>query len=151
MKKYFIILLALTLITTKNFAQGYHYKDIDYKGALTYSEIKNMLIADDYTISDERYSDLKKDETGSFWRTFYPGYEYIIVGISNDIEVNDIDLFCYDTDLQSYTYDNSDDDIAILHVTVNYTRKLKITIKNSGSDTPYNTSRCRFIVAYKAY
>lgn len=152
MKKYFIILLFLSLITKKEFAQNVsygYYSDADIKSAWSYSQVKNMLLADGYTISQELYADLQEGGTTYKWKTYTEGNDYIIVAVSDDDDVLDLDLYLYNSNLDLYDSDDERDDIAIIHYSPYYTKQMKVVVKNSSSYNAGYAHRCKFIIAYK--
>ncbi len=125
------------------------YSDADIRYADSYLHVVDMLEEDGYTISTEKYGYLKEGEIVFSDKTFSEGLQYKIVGISNDSHVNDIDLFLYNEDGTLYSSDESSDAVAIINFYPSFTREMRIKIKNADSDTPYDASLCRFVVAYK--
>ncbi len=115
----------------------------DYKEAIAILKDKG------YSISTEQYAYLKEGETAYNMKTFYANLDYVIVAMSDDDNVNDVDIYLYDDDGSEYSKDADSKSVAVLTVSPLVTREMKIVIKNYSSSTPDVTSKCRFVVAYK--
>src|SRR6476660_2734973 len=101
MKKILMMAFSLILLAPLAKAQNIsfrYYDDNDYRSTYEYQEVLDMLKEDGYAISTERYATLKEGQTAYYYKTFYPNHDYIIVGISNDVNVSDIDLHIYGED-----------------------------------------------------
>jgi hypothetical protein len=155
MKK--ILFLAFSMLAFTFWAQSQnasynnsndYYSDDDYKEALDYKEVISMLKADGYNISNEYYATLKEGETAYNFKTFYGYTNYIIVAISNDLNVSDLDLYVYNNG-SLYAKDDKSDEIAVTHIYTYVSKYMKVVVKNAASDTPEDESTCRFVVAYK--
>ncbi len=152
MKKIFILsLLTLAVFFGANVQAQYagRLDDMDYKSAENYQELKVLLRLDGWTISTEQYAYLKQGESAYFYKTFQNALDYIIVGISDDNDVTDIDLHLYNSDGSEYDKDDTPDAAAEIWVSPYYTGQLRLTIKNAGSNTPHYASKCRFVIAYR--
>jgi len=119
---------------------------------LRYFTARAALIADGYTICEDRYSDLSQGDQANFYRTFYHNTSYKIIAISDDTDVKDIDIFVYYYDSNgehSYTSDNDESAISVVKFTPYIDRYLKVVYKNYASRTPYYESTVRLLVGYK--
>ena len=138
MKK-LLLLFSLTLgLSISMLAQGPLYK-----------EMKALLKSEGYTISEEYYSDLA--EGAFFYNTkmFYTDNHYLIVALSDDADVQDVDLYLYEEDGSEYEKDTDTDAMAVIHFEPVVGRTMKMSVKNYDSDTPNYESRCWLIVAFK--
>ena len=117
--------------------------------SLKYKSLRNEIINYGYTISLERYADLRQGNIAFDWKTFYAGYEYVIFACSDDDDVIDMDVALFDGYGNLYQEDGKNEYFAYLKLTPYLTQDMKIVVKNDISNTPYYASRCRFIVAYK--
>ena len=117
----------------------------------TYIEVKALIKNRGYSIksNSERYANLSQgQEAGDNW-TFYAGTSYIIVTLSDDDDVTDMDLYLKNTDGSVYTKDTDTDAIAVIQFSPGFTRDMKVVMKNYSSRTPNYKSRCRYIIGYK--
>lgn len=136
MKK--LLTIILCFVTVSLFSQTAEYK-----------EIKALLLSEGYEVSTEQYADLAQGETAGHTKTFYEGNDYIIVAVSDDDDVSDVDIYLNYTNGDNYDKDTSVDNSAILTFSPSFTREMRVVIKNYASSTPTYQSRCRFIIAYK--
>ena len=114
-----------------------------------YRELKAYLINEGFSISTEQYADLAQGETAGHTKTFYKGTSYVIIAVSDDNDVRDVDIYLNNTNGGEYDKDTSTESYAVLKFEPSFTRDMRIVIKNYASNTPYYSSRCRFIIAYK--
>jgi hypothetical protein len=114
-----------------------------------FNERKAYLRNQGYSILDEFYDDLKEGYTTYRYRNFYASGSYIIFAMSEDTDVEDIDLYVYETNGDEYVSDYSVRRMAAVDINVLVSREMKIVVKNYKSRTPYYASRCRFLIAYK--
>jgi hypothetical protein len=156
MKKITILALTYLLFMYGAIAQNgyysnytYYYSDEDYRDASDYDEVINMLTLDGYTISEERVADLKQGETAYTFKTFLGPLKYIIVGISDDPYVYDVDLQVYDGDRYTYAKDDKPNKAAVTRIYPYGTEEMEVVIKNARSYTPNYKSTCKFVIAYK--
>lgn len=104
-----------------------------------------------YTISKEMMVNISEGQTGYSYKTFYEGLTYIIYAMSEDGDVQDIDVYVYDTsDDGILKRDTEADDIAVVSFTPGRDIEGKVVIKNYKSDDPKYESKCRYIIAYKS-
>jgi hypothetical protein len=114
-----------------------------------YNERKAYLRSQGYAIVDEYYSDLKQGETTYKYRSFSKDGRYVVFAMSEDTDVEDIDLYVYESNGEEYVQDNTVKRMAAVDINPLVTRELKMVVKNYKSRTPNYASRCRFLVAYK--
>lgn len=140
MKKLFLFsLLALILGSSNCFSQGWDQ----------YYEIKNKISQLGYSIDKDSYAMLAKGEQFYVEKTFYAGWEYILVAFSIDTDVKDVDVSVYETDGSLYKKDVDAEAIALVEINTPITRKMTIYVKNYNSDTPTLESNCRLLIASK--
>jgi hypothetical protein len=120
-----------------------------YSQSNTYNERKAYLRNEGYTIFEEFYEDLREGNLMFKDRTFYKNGTYIIFAMSEDTDVEDVDLYVYETNGDQYTSDNSVRRMAAVDINLMVSRELRIVVKNFKSRTPNYASRCRFLIAYK--
>ena len=152
MKKILLLSLSLAFITIGIHAQSIYSKideDFEYKYCLDYKDVLAQLRLDGYTIVTQSYGTLKQAESAYKLYSFLPYRDYIIVGISNDYNVTDVDLHVYDKHGYVYEKDDGPDDVAVVHIYTYSTQQMKVMIKNAKTDTPDDKSTCRFVIAYK--
>ena len=138
MKK-IILMLVVSLLFSLNI----------YGQSGNYFELMGRLSHNGYSISTDRYADLKQGQTTSYTRTFYEGTEYLIFGLSDDNDVLDVDIYLYRMDGTEYDKDTDSESVAVVEFYPSFTREMKVTVKNYSSLTPNYASRCRIIIAYK--
>lgn len=114
-----------------------------------YYAIKQTLENHDYTIVKDIYGNIAQGETVYYWKTFYANTTYAIYGFSEDDNINDLDIEVQYDDGTTYMNDNGSDDEPVVVFTPSYTRTMKVILKNYSSDTPYDESRCDFLIAAK--
>ncbi|MDR2495655.1 MAG: hypothetical protein LBD21_00785 [Tannerellaceae bacterium] len=138
MKKFFIMILII--ISAQASAQV---------GSVAYREAKALIINNGYKIASEQYADLAQGESATYTKEFYKGNEYIIIGMSDDSDVNDVDIYLKSTDGEEYTKDADSSDVAVVRFEPSFSRSMRVVIKNYDSDTPTYESRCRILIGYK--
>jgi len=114
-----------------------------------YYAIKQTLEDHNYTILKEMYGDIAQGETVYYWKTFSANTTYAIYGFSEDDNVSDLDIEVQYDDGTTYTSDNGSNDEPVVVFRPSYTRTMKVILKNYRSDTPYDESRCEFMIAAK--
>ena len=115
-----------------------------------YNEAKAYLTYKGYSISKDMYADLKEGETTSYTKTFSANLDYIIIALSDDTDVKDVDVFLYETNGTEYTKDSKAKSMAIVEFSLMFERELKVTVKNYKSNSPTYASKCKFIIGYKS-
>ena len=118
-------------------------------GTSDYNEVLSLLKDKGYTISTEQVADLKQGETAYHFKTFYNNLDYVIVAMSDDDDVSDVDIYLYEDNGDEYTKDTDTKNVAVVKMSPLVTREMKIVIKNYASNSPNYASKCRFVVAYK--
>jgi hypothetical protein len=114
-----------------------------------YKEIKALLQNQGYTIAEEQYANLSQGKVAVHTRTFHEGNSYKIVGMSDDSDVTDVDIFLKDMNGNVYDKDSDTSAFAVILFSPTFTRKMKVEIKNHASNDPRYESRCRIIIGYK--
>ena len=140
MKK-ILLMLSITFSLTATYAR--------ILSPTVYDAVRNYMDSRNYTVAEDRYKDMKEGESTYLYRTFVKGYTYIIYGFTDDEDVQDLDLYLYDSDGTRIKEDIETDARPVIFFTPSYTRELKIVLKNAESDTPYYASNCRFMVGFK--
>jgi hypothetical protein len=120
-----------------------------FTNADKYYIIKQILEDHKYTIVKDIYGYIAQGETVYYYKTFYANTTYAIYGFSEDDNVNDLDIQVQYSDGTTYMNDSGSDNEPIVVFTPSYTRTMKVVLKNYSSDTPYNESRCEFLIAAK--
>ena len=138
MRKFLLVFLLIPLFSFNVYCQS---------GAL--NEIRDWLKHNGYKILPEQVANLKQGESAHHSRTFYKEYEYVIIGLSDDDDVTDVDLFLQRMDGTEFDKDDDSDDSALINFDPTFTREMKVVIKNYSSRTPNYASKCRIIIAYK--
>lgn len=137
MKKFFLPLMCLVLGLT------------GYAQSPRYLEAKALLRESGYTIYDEKTYSLKKGQKASYTRQFYSSSEYVIVGLSDDGDVSDIDIKLYETSGELYKKDTATDAVPWVSFDPSVSRSMKIEVLNYDTSTPNYASPIRLIVAGK--
>lgn len=132
-----IVIFLFLFVSIKSYCQS------------SYSELKAYLKNQGYSISTEQYADLKQGETAGHTKEFYKGTSYVIVAMSEDNDVKDVDIYLNNLDGSEYLKDTDTESVAVIKFDPSFTRSMRVVVKNYRSDTPYYASRCRFIIAYK--
>lgn len=101
-----------------------------------------------YNIGAEKWADISVGNYLYSDLNFDPNYQYTIVATSNDYNVTDIDIYVYDAYGNIVAQDSDDNSLAVVNITVDYSRDFRVVVKNYASNTYYE-STCRFFVAYK--
>lgn len=136
------IAITLVLLCTTMFA-------FSQSGSAAYHEVLSLLKDKGYSISTEQVADLKQGETAYHFKTFYQNLDYVIVAMSDDDDVTDVDIYLYEQNGDEYTKDTDTKNLAVVKMSPLVTRDMKIVIKNYASNSPNYGSKCRFVVAYK--
>ena len=102
-----------------------------------------------YTIGLEQEANIIQGGTAYCNVTFQYGYDYEVIGLSDDADVTDLDLAIYYLDGTLWTQDNDNSNIALINVVPSRTITMKVVIKNYSSRTPNYASKCYFFIAYK--
>ena len=139
MKKVFYLLL-FTIISSTAFAQI---------GSVEYREVKDYLNNLGFKITNELYADLAQDESTEHVATFSSDKDYILIGMSDDEDVNDVDIYLYTMDDDVFEKDTDETNVAVITFEPKFTRKMKVIVTNFDSDTPGYESRCRILIAEK--
>lgn len=137
MKK-LLFISCFILSTTLALAQGNSYR-----------EVKAYLRREGYTISNDLYADLRQGNTSYYHKTFYAGLSYIIVALSDDRDVRDVDVCLYESNGDKYECDTDTEVAAAITFSPSFQRTMRVEIINYRSNTPNYASRCRYIIAYK--
>jgi len=135
-----LILTAMLFTSAIGFAQS---------GSSEYRQVLALLKDKGYSISTEQVADLKQGETAYHFKTFYKNLDYVIVAMSDDDDVSDVDVYLYEEDGDEYTKDTDTKNVAVVKMSPLVTRDMKVVIKNYASSSPNYASKCRFVVAYK--
>lgn len=99
--------------------------------------------------SNSFYGNIQQSEIFYANKTFYYGHEYIIVGISEDPDVKDVDIYLYYLNGNLLGSDNSTKAISVLYFTPSINVTLQIQCKNYRSTDPYYSSTCWILIGYK--
>jgi hypothetical protein len=118
-------------------------------GSSEYRQVLSLLKDKGYSISTEQVADLKQGETAYHFKTFYKNLDYVIVAMSDDDDVTDVDVYLYEEDGDEYTKDTDTKNVAVVKMSPLLTRDMKVVIKNYASNSPNYASKCRFVIAYK--
>jgi hypothetical protein len=132
-----IFLFFLTTLSLQSFSQS------------LYNYAKSYLRENGYTISADQQADLAQGETAGHVKTFYSGNRYMIIALSDDSDVSDVDVFLYYTNGTLDSKDADTEKIAVLTFEPSYTRDMRVVVKNYASSTPRYKSKCRIIIGYK--
>lgn len=114
-----------------------------------YLTIKQYTINNGYSIVEDKWGYSAQGGTLYSYKTFYAGCTYIVFGMSQDTDVQDVDMHLYYSDGTLYTKDNTTDKAAAVEITPLVNVTLKIVLTNYRSNTPNDRSLCRYFVAYK--
>lgn len=138
MKK-LILTLMFAVATLFSFAQS-----------VKYNELKQLYRNNGYSIGNEQIVYCVEGQTGYTIMNFTPSTEYVIVAMSDDAYVTDVDLYLYYYDTGTL-FDKDDDElnVAILSFGCSSNTKTKIVIKNVKSYTPKYASPLRYFIAYR--
>ena len=140
MKK-FLILLLFSVLSLSSFSQN----------PLTIYEVKGYLTGLGYTVDDKNIwsKALTQDDYFFCYKHFSPGLEYVIFAISEDGDVQDLDVYIYNSDGSVFKKDNDYSNIGLIEYspTIDITRKC--VVKNFKSNDPYYPSKCWLVVAYR--
>jgi|GEM_PF-1975540 len=138
MKKTTTILVLLLSFFQTTHAQGERYRIA-----------KNYYLNKGYSIGQEWYNDLKQGQyfTKSFLFKKYT--EYAVVALSEDTDVQDVDIEILTAADDIYEKDTQTDALAVVNFTPSFSRNLTIKAINYRSGTPNYASRVYFFVAYR--
>ena len=135
-----VIVLCLLIVSLHGFSQSQSQK---------YKEIKAILQNQGFSISVEQYADLAQGGTAHHDKEFYKDTEYVIIGMSDDDDVNDVDITLQSMSGEEYSKDTDSSSLALVRFEPSFSRKMRVIIKNYDSDTPSYKSRCRILIGYK--
>ncbi len=135
--KTIITTILLSVLTLAAFTQSKEQQIID------------LLRSNGFSVSTTQSVRLAQGEGGYYWKTFYSGNNYFIVAFSEDSDVNDIDLYLYDSDGTLLIEDKDTKPVAVLDFNVHKQKDLKVVIKNYNSDLTSYEYPCKFIIFYK--
>ncbi|MBN1214216.1 MAG: hypothetical protein JXA99_02115 [Candidatus Lokiarchaeota archaeon] len=104
-----------------------------------------------YTVANSNsfYGNIQQSEFIYANKTFYSGTDYIIVGISEDLDVKDVDIHLYYLNGVLLGKDDDSDDVAVLYFSPTYDITLQVQCKNYRSTDPYYKSKCWILIGYK--
>lgn len=116
-----------------------------------YERVVKLMKNKGWTQTDvNRWADLKEGGYTSWWsRHFYSALEYAVVALSDDPDVEDVDVEVRDMDDNLIAKDDDEDDVATARFTLDDAQSLKIKMTNYSSETPSYASRCRYLIFYK--
>ena len=114
-----------------------------------YNEAKGYIRDKGYSISAEQYADLSQGAEAGYTKTFYEGLSYIIIAMSDDADVTDVDVYLRYPSGTAYDKDADSDRLAVIHFTPTYTREMRVVVKNYASNTPNYKSKCRILIGAK--
>lgn len=138
MKK-FLLMLTLLLVSVVGFSQSQRYY-----------ELKAFYLDRGYNIGNEQ--NFKCVQGSSFYSimNFSPSSQYVVVAMSDDSDVLDVDVYLYYSDGTLFMKDTDSSNIAIISFNcTSYVNNTKIYVKNYSSRTPNYASTLRFFIAYK--
>ena len=101
-----------------------------------------------YTISEHKYANISEGESCTYVRHFYEGVDYIIVGFSENVGVEDIDIYLVESGLNLKS-DASSSSFAVVEYSIGYSRDLTVKMKNYASSSSTSDYRCDFIIGYR--
>ena len=130
--------MTLILVSIMGFSQSQRYY-----------ELKNYYINYGYSIGLEQYANVTEGMTAYINVKFYPNTSYVIVAMSDDNDVLDVDIFTYYTSGNLFMKDNDNSSVAIVSFNCYSESSLKVVIKNYSSRTPRYASCLRYFIAYK--
>jgi len=102
-----------------------------------------------YSIGQEWHSQLKEGQYFTKEFTFNEGVNFDIIALSEDGDVQDVDMAIFNPGGERVAKDTRTDNYAEVNFTPSYTRDLTVEVKNYRSYTPNYASTVYFIVAYK--
>jgi hypothetical protein len=119
-----------------------------------YQNAKSYAISQGYKIIVEQYANLSQGSTAGYTKTFYGSNDYMIIAVSDDSDVTDLDVFVKDTDVYSNDghtlYADSDaTNIGVIRFSQYSESTMRVVIKNYSSLTPNYASTVRFLIAHK--
>src|SRR3569833_128362 len=115
-----LIITVMLFISAMGFAQS---------GSSEYRQVLALLKDKGYSISTEQVADLKQGETAYHFKTFYKNLDYVIVAMSDDDDVTDVDVYLYEEDGDEYTKDTDTKNVAEVKLSRLVTRDMKVVIK----------------------
>lgn len=113
-----------------------------------YYQAQGMSKANGYNIGTEQYGTASQGNTVYSWLDFNPG-DYMILALSDDSDVKDVDIFVYDEYGNLVIKDADDSPVAAVAFHCDYYKRYKVVMKNYKSNDPNYASILRFYVAYK--
>jgi len=123
MKKLFLfaILLVAGFVTNNASAQSLE------------TELRALLRSEGYTIEHEEVMILEEDGSESIDFRVEGGYEYIFIVYTEDVEVNDLDIYLRDDDGSLLAEDEDVDRAAVVEYSPYVSRYMTVTVKNYDS------------------
>lgn len=134
------IYLSAMLVLFVSFVQAQSFRYNFYKGYFQ---------GLGYDIGQEWHGDLKQGQYYTKTFNFNRYLEYHIVALSEDDDVEDIDMHVYTSYNSVYMKDDDESALAEVAFTPSFDRSLTIKVKNYSSSTPNYASRVYFFIAYK--
>ena len=135
--KRLLIFLAMTILSLGIFAQS------------RYEKVRQVYRSLGYNIGLEEFANLKEGSFGYSTVNFEAGYRYEIVAVSNDIDVQDIDLYVYYPNGELFMEDTDNSNLSVVSFNCKYSQSMKVIIKNYSSLTPNFASTVRYFIAWK--
>jgi hypothetical protein len=141
MKKFLLVAAVLISFSSISFAQS--------STGFTYNFIRGYCQGLGYSIGQEWNANLAQGDYFTKTFTFDEGVEYDIVALSEDNDVQDVDIQILTPSGDVYTQDTKTSAYAEVNFTPSYTRTLTIKVKNYRSRTPNYASKVYFMIAYR--
>jgi hypothetical protein len=113
-----------------------------------YETMKNYVRSQGYNIGSEQSAAIVQGGTAYTYLNFAPS-EYMIVAVSNDEDVTDLDVAIYLPTGVVLAKDDDESSIAVATFTVYWDVQMKVVMTNYASNTPYYASTCRYFVAWR--
>ena len=136
-------LIMLFLFILVGFGAFSQYPQVYYNAVQLMRE-KGYSVAD----ANSFYGNIKQGEIIYANKTFYSGFKYAIVAISEDGDVRDIDAYLYYLNGELLIKDTNIDDVAIIYLEPSYDITMQVQCKNYRSDTPNYASRCWILIGF---
>ena len=134
-----LMIMTLLLVSLVGFSQSQRYY-----------ELKNYYRGLGYSIGNEKYQTCIQGASFYSYMNFSPSSEYVIVAMSDDSDVLDVDIFMYYSDGSLFMKDSDSSNLAIISFSCSsYVNNTIIYVKNYSSTTPNYASTLRFFIAYK--
>lgn len=138
MKKFLFLIIASFAVCLSVVAQTSAYYDV-----------QRLCISKGYSIGLEEQGLANQGSTVYSWVNFTGGNDYIIVAMSDDSDVKDVDVFLYTESGILLKKDADESNLGMIFFSPRYNNRLKIIIKNYRSDTPNYRSTLRYFIAYR--